>query len=57
MDIAVECGVFFRGDYFWFGLVFIKRVTNLNLKKNATEPKPVPNQNRFKPTGFGSVCF
>jgi len=40
-----------RGDYFWFGSVFIK-------KNNQTEiffwKK---NRNRVKPTGFGSVRF
>jgi hypothetical protein len=40
-----------KGDYFRFGLVFIKK-SNQNrffLKKR--------NQNRFKLTGFGSVTF
>jgi hypothetical protein len=39
-----------KGDYFRFGLVFIK-------KSNQTEifflKKPKPNRNRVKPTGFG----
>jgi hypothetical protein len=38
----------FKGDHFRFGLIFIKnKVTKPILKK------PKPNQNRFKPTGFG----
>jgi len=40
-----------------FGSVFIKKSnqTKIFLKKTETEPKP--NQNRFKPTGFGLVWF
>jgi hypothetical protein len=40
-----------RGDYFRFDLVFIKKNNQIEffLKKK--------NQNRFKPTGFGSVRF
>ena len=37
-----------RGDHFQFGLVFIKKITKLNLKKK--------NQNQTE-TGFGSVWF
>jgi hypothetical protein len=39
-----------RGDYFLFGLVFLKKKFSLVIffKKN---------QNRVKPTGFGSVLF
>jgi hypothetical protein len=39
-----------RGDYFRFGLVFIKKSnqTEIFFKKN-----PKPNRNRVKPTGFG----
>jgi hypothetical protein len=40
--------VFDRGDYFFFGSVFIK-------KSNETEFFFKKNQNRFKPIGFGSV--
>jgi hypothetical protein len=45
--------ILIRGDYFRFGLVFIK-------KNNQTEfflKKSKPNRNRFKPTGFGLVQF
>ena len=38
-----------RGDYFQFGSVFIKNNNQTEIKKK--------NQNRFKPTGFGSVRF
>jgi len=43
----------FRGDHFQFGLVFIKKSNQTDLKKK----KPKPNRNRFKPTGFGSIRF
>jgi len=39
--------IIIRGDYFWFGSVFIKKTKQI-LKKTW---------NRFKPTGFGSVWF
>jgi len=46
--------ILIRDDYFWFGLVFIKKITKLNLKKKTeTEPKPVQTD-RFR---FGSVRF
>jgi hypothetical protein len=38
-----------RNNYFLFGLVFIKKIIKLNFFLN--------NQNRFKPTDFGSVQF
>jgi hypothetical protein len=38
------------GDYFLFGLVFIK-------KSNQTEIFKKKKQNRFKSTGFSSVRF
>ena len=40
------------GDYFWFGLVFIKKNNQIELKKKT---KPKPNRNRFKLTGFGLI--
>jgi hypothetical protein len=36
-----------------FGLVFIKKNNQIDLKKK----KPKPNRNRFKQIGFGSVWF
>jgi len=42
-----------RGDYFLFGSVFIKK----NNKTGFFYKKPKPNQNQFKPTGFGSVIL
>jgi hypothetical protein len=52
--LSTLLSVCFRGDYFRFGSVFIK-------KSNQTEffflKKPKPNRNRVKPTGFGSVRF
>ena len=39
-----------RGDHFQFGLIFIK-------KNNQTEIKKKENRNRFKPTSFSSVRF
>ena len=45
------CGVYIRGDYFWFSFVFMK-------KNNQTEYIFFfKNRNRFKPTGFGLVRF
>jgi len=41
-----------RDDHFRFSLVFIKKNNQTEIKK-----KPKPNQNRFKPTGFGLVRF
>ena len=52
-SIKVHGDFFFsksRSDYFLFGLVFIKKITKLKFKKKK-------NQNRVKPTGFGSVRF
>ena len=51
LDKCITLLLNIKGDYFRFGLVFIKK-SNQNrffLKKR--------NQNRFKPTGFGSVTF
>jgi hypothetical protein len=50
--------VFSRGDYFRFGLVFIKKSNQTEIifflkKKPETEPKP-GQTDRFR---FGSVCF
>jgi len=42
--------IYFRGNYFWFGSVFIK-------KNNQTEIFFKKNRNQFKPTGFGSVFW
>jgi hypothetical protein len=38
-----------RGNHFWFGLVFIKKNNQTEIKKKY--------RNRFKPTGFGLVRF
>ena len=40
-----------RSDHFRFGQFLLKKITKLK-KKNLKK-----NQNRFKPTGFGSVRF
>jgi len=40
-----------KGNHFRFGLVFIKK------KVTKLKKKILKNQNRFKPTGFGSVWF
>ena len=47
---------FSRGDYFLFGLIFTYKNNQIKILKNTKKK----NQNRFKPTGFGSVwlsCF
>jgi hypothetical protein len=38
-----------RGDYFWFGSIFIYKNNQIDLKKK--------NWNQFKPTGFDSVIL
>ena len=43
--------IFIRDDYFLFDLVFIRK------KKRNQIFYYLKNQNRFKPTGFGSVRF
>jgi hypothetical protein len=42
-----------KGDNFQFDLVFIKK----NNQTSFFFKKPKPNQNRFKPTGFGYVIL
>jgi hypothetical protein len=42
----------FRGNYFWFGSVFIKKSNQIEIF--FFEKK---NRNRVKLTGFGSVRF
>jgi hypothetical protein len=42
-------GIVYRGDHFRFSSFFIKKINKPNLKKKKLKP----NQNRFKPIGFG----
>jgi len=44
-----EYFILFRGDYFWFGLVFIRKNNQISFFRK--------NRNQFKPTSFGSVIL
>jgi hypothetical protein len=45
----------FRGDHFQFGLVFIKKSNQTDLKKKKTETEPKPVQTDW--FRFGSIRF